>query len=119
MSAPIIVTTAEELAKLIEAAVARALANGSSVRRSEADAWVSIKSTGLPPTTVRRLIRDGKLRSLKIGRELRVSSEDLRAHLLELEEKQKAKKAEPEPAVVPAGNVFDQALARAKMRRAS
>lgn len=110
MSAPIVVLTAEQLAALIRDAVREAL-NGSSSIRS--DSWISIRQTNLPPTTVRKLIKKGTIRAAKVGRELRVSCEDVERYMKEAS----AKKPEPEPAeVVEATDAFERASARARAR---
>lgn len=113
MSASIVVISPDELAKLIDAAVKRAL-DGAAMNRP--DSWIAIKVTGLPPTTVRKLIKNGTIRAAKVGRELRVNAEDVQNYLLSAS----TKKSDPEPAeVIETADAFEAARARARTRRAS
>ncbi|MBX3201798.1 MAG: helix-turn-helix domain-containing protein [Labilithrix sp.] len=108
----VVVISPDELAKLIDAAVKKAL-DGASVRRS--DSWISIKATGLPPTTIRKLIKKGTIRAAKVGRELRVNAEDVHNYLVSASEA----KADPEPEVIEAADTFEAARARARARRSA
>lgn len=109
----VVVISPDELAKLIGDAVKEAMNGAASIR---CDSWVSIKSTGLPPTTIRGLIKKGILRAAKVGRELRVNAGDVENYMRAAS----TRKPEPEPAaVVEAGDAFELARARARARRAS
>lgn len=109
----VVVVSPDELAKLIDAAVKKAL-NGASVRRS--DSWISINATGLPPTTIRKLIKKETIRAAKVGRELRVNAEDVQNYLVSAS----AKKPESEPAeVIEAADAFEAARVRARARRSA
>jgi excisionase family DNA binding protein len=44
-------------------------------------AWVRIRDCGLPERTCRRAIRAGEIRGAKVGRELLVSTEDIRRYV--------------------------------------
>lgn len=46
-----------------------------------ADAWISIRDTGLPPKTVRRLLKTGALEGRRVGREWRVSRASVDAYM--------------------------------------
>ncbi|MBX3221669.1 MAG: helix-turn-helix domain-containing protein [Labilithrix sp.] len=111
----VIVVSPEDLERLIERAVKKALAEAGALRAQ--DAWIPIKATGLPPTTVRKLIKSGAIRASKIGRELRVNMDDVRKHVQSSIVEPKAEEsnvvAMPEPA-----DPFEAARARARARRA-
>ncbi len=109
----VVLLSPEELTRLIREAVRAELSNGISRFRS-AESWISIKATGLPPTTIRGLIKSGVLRAAKVGRELRINSADLESYM----QNASVKKAKPEPAeVIEAGDAFEAARARARAER--
>ncbi|MCW5836586.1 MAG: helix-turn-helix domain-containing protein [Labilithrix sp.] len=109
----VVVISPEDLEKLIERAVRKALDEAGATRTSEE--WVSIKATGLPPTTVRKLIKQGAIRAAKIGRELRVNAHDLRSHVQSsiVEPKDEASNVVELPS-----DPFEAARVRARARRA-
>lgn len=109
----IVVLTPQQLVEIVREAVRAELPNGFSRIRS--GSWISIKATGLPPLSVRKLIKDGKIRAAKVGRELRVNADDVEAFMAEASAKPAP---EPEPAqVVESVDAFEAARARARARR--
>lgn len=113
----LVVISVEELRRIVAEAVAEALASGPR----QSSEWVAVRRAGLPPTAIRRLARDGTLRSIILGRERFVSREDLEKYLESLAAD--SRKKEP---TVPRGTVahdpkdlFEVARVRARLRRAS
>lgn len=75
--AEIVVMTAEQLHKLVVAAVREAL------KEAQAGDLVDAAASGLSPRTFRRLVRTGKLDGKKVGRAYLVKRESLDAYLAE------------------------------------
>lgn len=101
----------EQLIALVREAVREALDDAASIRRAD---WISIRQSGLPRPTVKKLIKSGVLRAAKVGRELRINSSDLEKHMLKSAEKN----SEPSE-VIEATDAFEAARARARAERRS
>jgi len=71
-------TMALDLARLADGLLAE---GDDAPAAPAADAWISIRDTGLPPKTVRRLLKTGALEGRRVGREWRVSRASVDAYM--------------------------------------
>lgn len=79
MTTPIVVLPVAELAELVEAAVARALAKAG---QGQTEAWVDAKSSPLGSEwTFRRLAKAGAFPTVVVGRKLVAKRSDVEAHM--------------------------------------
>jgi excisionase family DNA binding protein len=84
VSAPVIVTTAEELARIVREAV-RAELEARDVAANDAPEWIDAKAAAailrVHPRTIGNLAASGKLPSTRVGRLLRFRRADVLAYL--------------------------------------
>ncbi len=107
----VVVTSPAELAALVRAAVAAELdARGIA----PPDEWVPLTKCGLPPTTVRRLLKAGTIRGRLVGRAKFVSRADLEKFMAT----DTRESVEPE-VVLGAADAFEAARARGRARRSA
>lgn len=109
---------AQAAAILAEADAIELEAKALVVETSLAPEWMTYAATGLPGATVRRAVREGRIRASKIGRQHLVSAADvaryIEANSIAPRPAESAVQATTEPT-----DPFERALARGRQRRSA